>query len=255
MAKRIHWDHSDINKVAQKSFELRLTGEFTDIECVRKAMMLELPHDKHRKLTTMTEVPKVADVWRDLADAQKRLMQLQPNQQYAQAIQPGAAPVEHVQYLDLQSVPFNELWSELGRRIAEMQSMETMASLVDSRIKLAFQRALPGVIDYEPAPIEQPKAPERKKLLKVFVFGLLNGQQELFKREYDGRVQFLFTDSTPSLNKLRNTAHNVDWVVQMLKFSDQIKGVNQIDNYKALPGALTQLRDFLERKIKEFDAE
>lgn len=258
---RIFWTQAEKNLVAERSFELRNSTEYSDIECVRIAQMNVLNPARHRNLITMSEVPYLVDIWADLIQAQRERETQEIAPQPKQAIQPVKHPeaerhASQPKPFSIGDIPFDQLWQEMGRRLTEIASGEAMQALVQREVRRQLQASLPGVINFEDTPVQQPAAPAKKKRMKVFVFGLLNGQQELFKQEYKDAIEFHFTDGTPSLTKLKNVSTHMHWVVQMLKFSDQIKGANKaIDNFHMCPGAITQLREFLNRKLKDFSVQ
>lgn len=256
---RIFWTQAEKTAVAERAFEIRNRTDYTDIECVRQAQDQLLNHERRRNLVTMTEVPYITEIWEELTKAQRDLEQVVPAKSHA--IQPVKHPeAERIAHapkpFTVSDVPFDQLWTEMGRRLTEMASGEAMQAMVQREVRRQLQAVLPGSISFDDTPVVQPAAPQRKKLMKVFAFGLLNGQQELFKKEYKGRVEFHFTDGSPSLTKLKSVSSQVHWVVQMSKFSSQIKGVNKaMDNFHVCPGAITQLREFLNRKLAIFENE
>lgn len=256
---RIFWTQAEKTHLAEIAFEFRRTTDLTDIECVRQAQNTLLPNDRRRNLITMTEVPWVLPIWKELTKAQRELEHVAPS--VTQAIVPVKHPeAERIAHapkpFSIGDLPFDQLWTEMGRRLTEMASGEAMQAMVQREVRRQLEAVLPGSITFDDTPVQQPAQPQRKKLMKVFAFGLLNGQQELFKQEYKGRVDFIFTDGSPSLSKLKSVSHNVHWVVQMSKFSNQIKGANKaIDNFHVCPGAITQLREFLNRKLAIFENE
>lgn len=253
---RIFWTNDEKNAVAGRSFELRRDAEYSDIECVRRAMQELISTERHRNLIAMSEVPYIHEAWVILTQSQRDADLLegsQPKQVIQPVRHPEAERDERFQRetIAISDIPFDQLWTEMGRRLTEMASGEALQQLVRREVRAQLRASIPGIL-HDDTPVVQPQQEQRKRRMKVYVFGLLNGQQELFKREYKDTVEFQFTDGSPSLSKLKNVSLHMHWVVQMLKFSNQVKGVSAIDNYQACPGAITQLREFLNRKLKDF---
>jgi hypothetical protein len=259
---RIFWTTEEKQAVAVRAFEIKNYASFddSDIEAIRQAMAECLPDEKQRKLHTMSEVLWAYDYWDELQNPQK----LANGRTWVsgngntpakpQAIQPVVNPQierEVIPLISIKDVSVLELWTELGGRINQLMSGEHLKKLVQQEVNTVLERRIPGLlpVDELQSPVIQPQAEERKKKIKVCVIGLLNGQQELVKREYKDSVDFLFFDKTPSFSKVQQTAQHYGWVIQMIKYSDQIKGANQISNFRMLGGLLTQLREFLNRNI------
>jgi hypothetical protein len=148
----------------------------------------------------------------------------------------------------LSEFPLADLWAELGRRIEEATSVTRLQSLIRSEVNAVLDRRLPGILAPDVETVEEVVKAEVFKL-KICVIGLLNGQKDLITQEYKDRVDFLFIEQTPGLHKIQQTANHYHFVVQMVKYSNHIKGSNRIDNFVTLGGLLTQLRAFIERKL------
>ena len=260
--KNITWTKAEKTAVAERSFEIRmsLTPE-TDIECVRRAMNEMLATEKQRNLRGMSDVPWVQEEWRVLTkNAQSKTANgrvgtsTTPTPQKVQAIQPVVNPqieLESTPAPTLKDVPTMELWAELGSRINELMSGDHLKKLIRQEVNATLERRLPGILSQDDMdiPVAQPQQEERAVKLKICVIGLLNGQQETIKREYSEKVSFLFMENTPSLQKIKHAAQQYDHVIQMIKFSNQVKGANQTEKFHMLGGLLTQLRDFINRQV------
>jgi hypothetical protein len=268
---RIFWTAEEKQAVAVRAFEIRNYASFddSDIEAVRQAMAECLGDEKQRKLTTMSEVPWVRESWNELQQVQKTAngriwvdgthnVEVTAVKPKPQAIIPVVNPkveIDSIPQLSvkdtLKEIPTLDLWAELGNRINQLMSGEHLKQLIRDEVNATLERRLPGILppDEVQTPVVQVQAEQRVHKLKVCIIGLLNGQQELIKQEYRNKIDFLFFDKTPSLSKVKQTAQHYDFVVQMIKYSDQIKGVNQIQNFHMLGGLLTQIREFLNRHV------
>jgi hypothetical protein len=255
----ITWTKAEKALVAERSFEIRMsvTTE-TDIDCVRRAMSEMLATEKQRNLRGMSDVLWVQDQWRILTKnaqsktANGRVWSSTPTPApRPQSIQPVVNPrieLESTPIPALKDVPTMEIFEELGRRISSMMNGDHIKQMIRQEVNAVLERRLPGVLAPD-EPQEIPQQEERAIKLKICVIGLLDGQQELIKREYSEKVSFLFMERTPSLQKIKHAAQQYDHVIQMLKFSNQIKGANQIEKFHMLGGLLTQLRDFINRQV------
>jgi hypothetical protein len=159
-------------------------------------------------------------------------------------VEKAAAPVPK-----LSEFPLADLWAELGRRIEEATSADRLQSLIRQEVNAVLDRRLPGILAPDVEPVEEAVVTAEVFKLKICVIGLLNGQKDLITQEYKDRVDFLFMEQTPGLHKIQQTANHYHFVVQMIKYSNHVKGTNKIDNFVTLGGLLTQLRAFIERKL------
>jgi len=288
MSNRSHWTLEQKNKVARRSFELRNDPQnvnFPDLHCVRQAQDELIPEAEHRILNSTQKIQWVIPYWTQFTSelragvlgrlangavwvepkeatlqlvkkpSKLKLKVVPPTTEvgHPPAIQPVFNPeVEKAAQPEpkLSEFPLADLWAELGRRIEDATSATRLQSLIRDEVNAVLDRRLPGILAPDVDPIDdlvQTEPQERK--LKICVIGLLNGQQDLIKQEYKSRVDFLLFEKTPSLHKVQQTANHYDFVVQMTKYSNHIKGTNQIDNFVTLGGLLTQLRSFLDRKL------
>lgn len=257
---RIVWTKADRQVVAERAFEIRMscTTE-TDIDCVRRAMSEMLNTEKQRDLRGMSDFPWMQDHWRELTKnaqsktANGRVWSTPPK---PQAITPVVNPKienESIPEPTIKDISTMDLWAELGRRITDMMDGSHIKQLIRDEVNATLERRLPGLLppDELQAPVAQPSQKERQYKLKVCVIGLLNGQQELIKKEYRDTVDFLFMEKTPSIHKIQQTAHHYDWVIQMIKYSTQVKGAGQIEKFHMCGGLLTQLRTFIDRQVSQ----
>jgi hypothetical protein len=267
MSRGIVWTAEEKEKVAKRAFEIRgenpLSG--TDLHCVRTAMKELLVSIRHRNIHQMKDVqPWLSEYWTALTAAQSKeetLELLTTFSAYEPAIKPLVVPqIERevaVPPTNQTNSRLSDLWAELGRRIEEATSGERIKAIIRTEINATLERRLPGILapDDVQTPVEQPHQKERKHKLKICVIGLLNSQHELVKNEYRDTVDFLAFDKTPSFSRIQSTARHYDYVVQMLKYSNQIKGANKIDNFHMCGGLLTQLREFVNRKLEKHGAQ
>lgn len=253
---RIFWTEAEKQAVAVRAFEIRNYASFdeSDIEAVRQAMYECIADDKQRQLKAMADVPWVREKWDELHLQKGNTTNSPRTTEKPQAIQPVVNPKieqESIPQPTLKDVSTTDLFTELGNRISQLMSGEHLRKLIQQEVNNVLERRIPGLLpsDELHTPVHQPQAEQRVQKLKVAVIGLLNGQQELIRNEYRKTVDFLFFDKTPSISKIKQTAQHYDFVLQMIKYSDQIKGANQIQNFHTLGGLLTQLREFLNRRI------
>lgn len=262
---RIFWSKEEKTMVAERAFEIRksFTTE-SDLECVKRAMREQLSTERQRNLISMSEVPWVQDAWRELTKS-AQLKASSPKmangnvltetpQVKVRAIQPvirTEVELASTPVATLKDVPTMEIFEELGRRISSLMSGDHIRQMIRHEVNATLERRLPGILapDEFDVQVVQPQQEERQIKLKICVIGLLDGQQELIKREYSEKVAFLFLERTPSLQKIKHAAQQYDHVIQMLKFSNQVKGANQIEKFHMLGGLLTQLREFINRQV------
>jgi len=255
----IKWTKADRQVVAERAFEIRMsvTTE-TDIDCVRRAMSEMLATDKQRDLRGMSDLPWMQEQWRTLTkNAQSKTANGRVwSMPRVQAITPVVNPRienESIPEPTIKDISTMDLWAELGRRISDMMEGQHIKKMIRDEVNATLERRLPGLLppDEVQLPVEQPSQKERQYKLKVCVIGLLNGQQELIKKQYKDTVDFLFMEKTPSIHKIQQTAHHYDWVIQMIKYSTQVKGAGQIEKFHMCGGLLTQLRTFIDRQVNQ----
>lgn len=253
---RIFWTKEEQQQLAERAFELRSLPHFTgsDLDCVRKAMEELINPSRHREIKTHGNIPWLIPAWkiltRELQTAGNALGPVKRQAVVPLDVPESAPPEVKPTVADIST---SDLWMELGRRMTEMMSGESLRKTIREEVNATLERRLPGIlqVDDVQVPVAQPKQDVRQVKLKVCVMGLLPSQKGLIEQEYKGRIDFLFFEKTQSLPKIKSTAAHYDHFVQMIKYSDQIKGARQIPNFHQCAGLLTQLRAFLDRQLEK----
>lgn len=250
MAK-IFWTAGEKRDIAERSFAIRMDSESegSDLDCIREAMHQVIKPDRFRELRTIDHVsPWLRERWTDLLALRKEQAVNGKLPEFPQAIK---QPLIQEKLFSIKDVTTSALWAELGVRIQSMMDGDDVRRIVRDELNRSLERRLPGLLppDDVDIPQEQPKTEARKHKLKIAVIGLKPEQQGLIQQQYKDDVSFLFSEKSASLPKIKNMARHCDWVVQMIRFSDQVKGANHVENFHMCPGLLTQLRDFINRRL------
>jgi hypothetical protein len=278
--ERITWSKKDKIEVAELSFKIRQNPDsaISDIECVRRAMEMLLPLEKHRKLTQMQQVQFVKDAWpklmRNLAltdtpagvyDPAMQIKEIDKQiadskiehthapvygttQQWPRAINPVAPPQHEAQIQKkptLEDLTTEMLAQELVSRLLKAVDTSTLKALIRDEVNAVLDRRLPGILaPDEPVEVEAAKAEPVAPKHKVCVLGLMSKQQHIMREEYKGLIDFHFMEGNEGGTRVKKTAELMDLTIKTNWAHRSMPSMKGVSNFVHADG-MTSIRNLI----------
>jgi hypothetical protein len=244
---KIFWKPAQKKAIAEAAFEYRQDPGFlgSDLDCVRQAMLDVIPDPtQHRNVHTMTTLPWVTDVWKDLTETLK-------NGYDHRAIKPVVSPTieRDATQLKVADITTESLWAELGKRLFQQYSPENMRALIRAETNATIDRRMPGIIppDTLDANHQQEFPKERKP--KLCIIGLMGAQVNMLTAEYGKVIDLHFLEGGEGTKRIKNTCSLMDLTIKSKWCKGLLGSTKDFENFQATTGGLDTIRGMIQRKF------